>query len=168
MEGRILYKDGDIFSPNRTGHECVVCHQVNCHGVMGAGLAAQIRRMFPEVYDDYRSECEKNVKPSDLLGKVLFFSVNDNGFDYNIASIFGQDRYGRNGCFTDYNALRRAMEPIRVMATPFPAYPLTTVRIPYKMGCGLGGGDWPVVLSIIQEELVGHGIPVEIWRLKNG
>lgn len=88
-----------------------------------------------------------------------------NGFDYNIASIFGQDQYGRNGCFTDYDALRKAMEPIRVMATPFPAYPLTTVRIPYKMGCGLGGGDWSIVLSIIQEELVDRGIPVEIWRL---
>lgn len=165
MEGRILYKNGDIFSPNRTGHECVVCHQVNCQGVMGAGLAAQIRRMFPGVYDDYRKECGKAAKSSDLLGKVLFFSVKYNGFDYNISSIFGQDRYGRNGCFTDYDALRKAMEPIRVMATPFPAYPLTTVRIPYKMGCGLGGGDWSIVLSIIQEELVNHGIPVEIWRL---
>lgn len=165
MEGRILYKNGDIFSPNRTGHECVVCHQVNCQGVMGAGLAAQIRRMFPEVYDDYLKECGKIAKPSDLLGKVLFYSVKYNGFDYNIASIFGQERYGRSGCFTDYDALRRAMEPIRVMATPFPAYPLTTARIPYKMGCGLGGGDWSVVLSIIQEELVDHGIPVEIWRL---
>ena len=23
MEGRILYEDGDVFSPNRTGHECL-------------------------------------------------------------------------------------------------------------------------------------------------
>ena len=76
MEGRILYKDGDILSPNHTGHECVVCHQVNCQGVMGAGLAAQIRRMFPGVYEDYRRECEKVAKPSDLLGKVLFYGVN--------------------------------------------------------------------------------------------
>jgi len=51
------------------------------------------------------------------------------------------------------------------MATPFPAYPLTTVRIPYKIGCGLGGGDWSIVSRIIQEELVDKGIPVEIWRL---
>ena len=97
--------------------------------------------------------------------KVLFYGVKYNGYDYNIASIFGQEYYGRNGCFTDYDALRRAMEPIRVMATPFPAYPLTTVRIPYKMGCGLGGGDWSIVSRIIQEELVDKGIPVEIWRL---
>jgi len=165
MEGRLLYKDGDIFSPNRTGHECVVCHLVNCRGVMEHGLAAQIRKMFPTAYQEYRRKCERTSSPSDLLGEVVFTGVKYNGFDYNIASIFGQVNHSRNGSDTDYDALRKAMEPIRVMATPFPAYPLTTVRFPYKMGCGFGSGDWSIVLQIIQEELVDQGIPVEIWRL---
>ena len=75
MEGRILYKDGDIFSPNRTGHECVVCHQVNCQGVMGAGLAAQIRRMFPGVYDDYRREYGKAANISIRRPSFYFYCI---------------------------------------------------------------------------------------------
>ena len=39
----LKFYDGDIFSPNKTGHELIVCHQVNCKGVMGAGLALQVR-----------------------------------------------------------------------------------------------------------------------------
>lgn len=34
--------------------EIVICHQVNCQGVMGAGLAKQIRIRWPEVYVDYK------------------------------------------------------------------------------------------------------------------
>ena len=29
-----------------------ICHQVNCQGVMGSGIAKQIRERWPEVYKD--------------------------------------------------------------------------------------------------------------------
>lgn len=154
---------GDIFSPNRTGHEIIVCHQVNCRGVMGAGLAKQIRDRFPIAYTMYQRECRSVSQSADLLGKVLFIPVQYHGFDFTIANIFSQDGYGRDRCYTDYEALREAFRPIRTMAEPLPARALTTVRIPYKMGCGLAGGSWEIVEKIIDEELVDKGIPVQIW-----
>ena len=90
--------------------------------------------------------------------------MNYNGYDYTIVSIFGQVRYGRGRCFTDYQALRKAFQAIRCMATPLPARPLTRVRIPYRLGCGLAGGDWNIVKSIIQEELLDYDVIVEIWK----
>lgn len=156
---------GDILSPNTTGHEVIVCHQVNCRGVMGAGLAKQIRGLFPMLYDYYRDMCMRH-HPEELLGETLYYAVNYRGYDYTIANIFGQVSYGHGGCYTDYEALRKAFRKMRAMiCTYFGIRPATRIRIPYKMGCGLGGGDWDTVLKIIQEELIDHHIYVEIWRL---
>lgn len=155
---------GDIMSPNRTGQEVLVCHQVNCMGVMGAGLAKQLRDLFPQMYQSYKALCDRTPDKHTLLGQIDTYPVNYNGYDYTIVSIFGQERYGRGGRFTDYNALRKAFQTIHGMASPLPARVSTRVRIPYRLGCGLAGGDWNVVMSIIQEELLDHDIIVEIWK----
>ena len=49
------YKNKSLLdlSPN-----IVICHQVNCQGVMGAGIAKQIRARWPEVYEDYKKTIE--------------------------------------------------------------------------------------------------------------
>lgn len=157
-------KTGDILSPNKTGHDVLVCHQVNCMGVMGAGLAKQLRTKFPSMYQSYKAFCDNAKDRRSLLGGIDIHPVNYNGYDYTIVSIFGQETYGRGKCHTDYQALRKAFQTIRTMAMPLPARPLTRVRIPYRMGCGLAGGDWSIVSSIIQEELLNHDIIVEIWK----
>lgn len=164
MEGSIIYNDGDIFSPNRTGHECVVCHLVSSKGVLLAGVGAQIHKLFPDAYKDYVRACSLAAEPSDLLGKVLFYGVKHNGFDYNIASIFGLNDANQGNDHTNLDSLRKAMEPIRVMATPLPARTLTTVRIPYKFGFDLTDDEWENIYRMIQEELIDQGIPVEIWK----
>ena len=155
---------GDIMSPNQTGHEVLVCHQVNCMGVMGEGLAKQLRDLFPKMYLSYKTTCDRTSDKHTLLGQIDTYPVNYNGYDYTIVSIFGQERYGRSGCFTDYDALRKAFQTIRSLASPLPARPATRVRIPYRIGCGLAGGDWNIVKSLIQEELLDHNIIVEIWE----
>ena len=33
--------------------EDIICQQVNCKGVMGAGLAKQIKEKYPEVFESY-------------------------------------------------------------------------------------------------------------------
>ena len=97
---------GDILSKNITGHELIVCQQVNCKGVMGAGLAKQIRNQFPRLYEKYRQKCLTTRNSKELLGEVQFyFTYGDQpGMDFVIANIFGQDGYGRDKCYTDYNA----------------------------------------------------------------
>ena len=160
----VIEMSGDILSPNLTGHEVLVCHQVNCMGVMGAGLAKYLCNLFPGLLPAYQSVC-KRYKAEELLGTTYYYPVNYNGFDYVIANIFGQVRYGRDRCYTNYDALRQAFRSMRTMTgTYYGIRPSTRIRIPYRMGCGLAGGNWTVVQSIIQEELVDHGIIVEIWK----
>lgn len=148
--------NGNILTPNTEERGVIVCHQVNCKGVMGAGLARQVKELHPDVFELYKDKCIQIAAGIGGLGDVQFCSaVADVG--YLVANVFGQYGYGHGKQYTDYAALRKAFERITM---GFPTY---TIRIPYMMGCGLGGGDWAVVSQIIEETLVEKGVDVEIW-----
>ena len=42
--------DGDILNAS----EYILAHQVNCMGIMGSGIAKQIKDKYPEVFEQYR------------------------------------------------------------------------------------------------------------------
>ena len=125
----------------------VIVQQVNCQGVMGAGLAKKIADKWPEVKESYVSFC-KARDPSDLLGKVVFCKV-DAGL--MVASVFGQIFYGSANrmIYTRYVGLG---EGFRLLAASKQRSGLP-VYIPYGIGCGLAGGDWHVVSALIEQEL---------------
>lgn len=115
-------------------------HQVNCQGVMGAGLAYRMRSKYSGLYHSYRSYHAKAAEAGDisqLLGKVQPFKVNEN---LTILNLFGQLWHGTDRRHTDYKALATIAKKMRGRdITPY---------LPYKMGCGLGGGDWDIVQDI--------------------
>lgn len=125
----------------------IICHQVNCRGVMNSGLARGIRNTFKGVYDSYMEKYrEHENNPEILLGRVQFVRpINNN--KVLVANIFGQLNYGRNGVYTDLNALEKAFKMIRDMCFPYPIY------IPYGIGCGLGGAKWEDVSKLIETYL---------------
>ena len=53
----IEYIEGDLLKTNVE----VIIHQTNCKGVMGAGIALQIKNNYPEVFKYYVYFC-KSVK----------------------------------------------------------------------------------------------------------
>lgn len=135
--------------------EDVICHQVNCMGVMGSGLAKQIRNKYPEVYPSYIKYCKgcKDNDPKNLLGEVQTIPCSDGKI---IANLFGQYRYGRDKQYTDYNALKTSLEGILQVAKMFN----DTIAIPYNLGCGLAGGDWNIVYKIIEEVFEDYDVTI--------
>jgi len=131
--------------------ENIICQQVNCKKVMGSGLAKQIRTKYPEVYQSYKKFCESE---KELLGEVNSVVVQDKATNrtYIILNIFGQDGYGRDKQYTDYNALKRAFKRIydNLNISGMPFYGMS-IAIPYNFGCGLAGGNWNIVYKIIEE-----------------
>jgi ribA/ribD-fused uncharacterized protein len=117
----------------------IICHQVNCKGVMGAGLAKCIRDRWPQVYTDYMAAYKQGRLQ---LGAVIWTQVGDGLW---VASLCGQDGYGRQKdiVYTNYDALKTCL--LTVEATKvFP------VAIPKGMSCTLANGDWATVVQIIQ------------------
>lgn len=117
----------------------IIVHQVNCQGVMGAGIALAIRKKWPIVYDRYRKFKFK-------LGQIQVIQVKPGLW---VCNLVGQDRYGRDKCYTDYKAVREGFQKLNVWAfvRNLPIY------IPKGMGCNLAGGDWKIVCKLISEEL---------------
>lgn len=122
----------------------LICHQVNCRGKMGAGLAKGIKKKYPKVYKEYMKQYDNgNLK----LGTISIIPVSPKLTVINIAA---QDKYGRDKRYTDYKALRKCLKEIK---TFIDKWNLSEVYFPYKMGCNLGGGDWTIVKAIIEKQI---------------
>ena len=120
----------------------VICHQVNCQGVMGSGIAKQVREKYPWVYGEYKDFCYF-YQPSELLGFCLITYIDET---HMIANLFGQEKFGYDGkCYTNYDGLRNALKQLNK------GHPDKTIAIPYLMGCHRGGGDWNIVYKMIEE-----------------
>ena len=121
----------------------VICHQVNCQGVMGSGVAKQVREKYPWVYAEYKEACSSDNACHDLLGWAQCVYINEY---QKIANIFAQENFGYDGkCYTDYEALKYGLEDVRDWHIN------KTIAIPYLMGCHRGGGDWNVVYEMVEE-----------------
>lgn len=138
----------------------VICHQTNCQGVMGGGIALQIKNKWPEVYSEYRRHCD-SVNPSSLLLGSCFLVVAVDGTI--VANLFGQDGFGRDKCYTNYTALKLAFKDL---VDNCKAFGYRRIGIPYGIGCGLAGGDWNKVFMMINEIFIPTYFEVEIWKLE--
>ena len=128
-----------------------IVQQVNCKGVMGAGLARQIRAKWPGIYAPYAEICRN--KGAQALGTMFPYATPDNG--PVICNCFAQDGYGRDKQYTSYEHLRESLLQAKKYAS-IPEYFLgarvpKSMGIPYGLGCGLAGGDWNVVYNIIND-----------------
>ena len=77
--------DGDLFDTTAP----IICHQVNCQGRMGSGVAKQVRAKYPAAYRQYMYLCG-DKSSSELLGHAQFVY----GTDKIVVNMFAQDRYG--------------------------------------------------------------------------
>lgn len=151
----IEVRNGDILE---SGADIIV-HQVNCMGAFGAGVAGQIRKKWPDVYEEYKKACDNHYDwPVALLGSAQFVSASPFTI---VANCFGQLTYGRkNERYTDYMALSESLQTVRDYATP----DCQTIAIPYGIGCGLGGGNWNIVERIIEKTFEDYKGKVVIYK----
>jgi O-acetyl-ADP-ribose deacetylase (regulator of RNase III) len=147
----IIYRDGNLLDST---DDCWA-HQVNCKGVMGAGVAKAISDKFPEVKERYM---EIHRSSGWKLGMCCGVFVGNPKVIFNMAA---QEDYGRsqNTLRTNYEALRKCFGTAFTFMDKF--Y-LRTLSIP-RIGCGLAGGDWNIVENLIKEELEPYGITVTVW-----
>ena len=112
-------------------------------GVMGSGVAAQVKRRFPDAYAQYTEYCvEHRHNRIAMLGQVQFCPVKrfpDGTPQVYVANLFAQYNYGRkNALYTDYEALKQCLTTL----ADFASENNYTIAIPYRIGCDRGGGDW--------------------------
>lgn len=137
-----------------------ICHQVNCKGRMGSGVAKQIRAKYPEVYSAYLKLCNEGNESDSFwtFGQSQFVQCDDGKV---VINMFAQSSYGYDGAlYTDYGAFQSCLLNIK---RNVPAGEI--IAMPYLIGCGLGGGDWEKISGLI-ETILSDTHHVELWRLK--
>ena len=139
----------------------LIAHGVNCQGVMGSGVARALFEKWPRVkdmYHDYFNEFNAGPNGENFLGSIDVFPVGDNGM--YVANCFTQQYYGGGDRqYVDYQAVLECMEGLRQVCDDFG---LTEIAMP-KIGCGLAGGDWNMVKSIL--DYVFEDITVKVYVL---
>ena len=176
METKIV--DGDLFNT-----ECqVIAHQVNCIGVMGSGVAKEVKRLYPNAFKEYCSLVSS--MDHQVLGGCLLVDCGDK----YIASLFGQYSYRGDNTYTSGYVLPalnpgvndsyyNESTPVRYtnyegfymsltrLRTDMNKLGLKSVAFPYKIGSDRGGADWNVILSMINSVFSESDKEVIIYRL---
>ena len=155
----IVYKKGDLLKSDCN----VLVHQCNCKGVMGSGIAKQIRDTYPLVYEEFKKDYDRgNAK----LGNILSVEVPlSDGTTRLIINIYAQDESEpRTIRHTDYGAFAACLFKIK---DGFRYMNKREIKIgfPDHIGCGLAGGDWKIVERLIEDVFAEPEWNVEIWKL---
>lgn len=127
----------DIFKADVT----MLIHQANCFGTMGAGIARHVKQLYPGAYEADR-EYYLPVGDRGRLGNCSVYETvhRTTGKPLLIVNAYGQYHYG-GGRQTDVDSL---MQAISQAVYHYPQYS-QRIALPYKIGCGLAGGDWQEV-----------------------
>lgn len=155
----ITYLKGDLLESNVD----YICHQVNCRGRMGSGIAKQIRNKFPEVYRVYSEryeDAQRVLRSTDqMLGSTDIVQIP--GSKQRVVNMYSQRSYGYDGKrYTSYKAFRFILNELK---KDIPTD--CTIGFPKGIGCGLGGGNWAVISKMI-EEILGESHEVYIFELE--
>jgi O-acetyl-ADP-ribose deacetylase (regulator of RNase III) len=140
--------------------ETVIMHGCNAQGVMGSGVARQIRALHPIAYEVYREAYDTRtvVERGLPLGS---FSVAQDG-DRTIVNAVTQEFFGRDPdvVYVSYDAITRLCESL----AQDPRFAGVDIAIP-RIGAGLANGRWEIIEGILARALVSFVVytpPVEI------
>ena len=118
-----------------------IAHGCNAQGVMGAGIALQIKHRYPSAYSDYVDFC--NSYRRKCLGLVCASKVANGPMIYNCIT---QEYYGSDGKqYANLDAIRGCFEFINGII------PSGSVLAMPKIGAGYGGLLWEDVEQAIKE-----------------
>lgn len=134
----------------------VICHGCNTLGVMGAGLAAQIKDKYHDnVYIPYSKRC---IDSGHHLIGTNFVTLATS--ELLIVNMFTQNRVGDPYRSTSYDAVDTCFRDLAKMCRNS-IYEQNDVHIPL-IGSGLGGGQWSIISEIIKH----HTPYVNVWVYK--
>jgi O-acetyl-ADP-ribose deacetylase (regulator of RNase III) len=144
---------GDVLEVSKNSKSAVLLHQVNCQGVMGGGIAKQIKDKYPNHFIDYCCIIDHSTgQHKECLGQwfITFCEA-----DTAIVGLFGQYCFGTDKRHTNYAAFVKSLSDfIQSLCMRKDS----ELIIPKNIGCGLGGGDWNIIEQILHDVEKMYGV----------
>jgi O-acetyl-ADP-ribose deacetylase (regulator of RNase III) len=132
---------GDLLKLALQGEFDCIVHGCNCFNTFGAGIALQIKQVFPEAWEIDRNTI-KGYKAK--LGN--YTTAKSNGIV--VINAYTQFKPGYNDLQENYQAINDSMKKIAIH------FQDKKLGMPL-IGAGLAGGDWNVIKDIIKNNLEG-------------
>jgi len=147
----IKYTTGDLLEEFRNGVVETMAHCTNTCGVMGSGIALQIKNEMPAVFDAYKYHEECNGLK---LGTISYAKIGKG----IVVNLHAQNLYGYDGSrFVNYEAI---YETLRQTKEVMISKNLKTLGVPYKMACDRAGGDWRIIETMLNVIFENSGIDI--------
>ncbi len=129
----------------------IIVHGCNCQGVMGSGIAREVKNRFPMAFHEYdKVHRTRGLK----LGEICFAEVAPNKFIINANT---QDSYGGGKRFVSYDAIADSFTEVLRFAQTIEKHREVKLDIIFPaIGAGLGGGDWNIISAIIDVVIPDH------------
>ena len=141
----LQFVKGDLFLSRAQ----TLAHGCNTRGRMGAGIAVEFKRRFPEMYQDYRRRCHKNeFRPGQIC---LYTSCTP--WVLNLAT---QDSLG--GARLEY-----VQQCFQAIADSHSQSGITSLAMP-RIAAGLGGLEWDDVVALLRAILGPLPIPIVVYE----
>lgn len=160
---------GDLISMAFDGQFNIIAHGCNCQGMMGAGIALQIRQKIPgaaKADRDYKANMEKvfgYTHPFYMLGTMSKYIISPEEMLYNnspqfmVANLYTQVIGGPD--FKLEEGLIPALTKLNLI--------WRGKRIGFPMiGAGIGGGDWNEILPILTKYMKDCDVTIVEYELK--
>lgn len=128
----------------------VLVNTVNCVGVMGKGIALQYKKLYPEMFNEYKTLCNENLIQT---GKLYPYYYKENLKVLN----FPTKDHWRSPSKMEYiiNGLDWFVSNYNILGISSIAFP--------PLGCGNGGLSWDEVGPLMYNKLKDLPIDIEIY-----
>lgn len=159
--GYLHYVVGDLLNQEENK---IIAHQANCLMAMYSGIARSISNIYP---DAKQADIDFTLSAEERFGKCSSVTTTGtNGLLKMVYNLYGQFEPGVDSRKTSYEALRTAlvamMEHLHEKGID-DSY--SGIGVPYKLGCGLAGGHWPTVESILQKVAAKYDRDIYVYVL---
>jgi len=136
---------GDLLDLARQGEFDVIVHGCNCFNTMGSGIAAQIRKQYPQAY-----HADNETKSGDInkLGTYSVVTIDRDQRQFDIINAYTQYDFNRHGSRDDlfeYTAFRLILEKLARLNRRQPR----RHGLP-MIGMGLAGGDSVRIMASLE------------------
>ena len=157
------YIKGDLIKLSKEGNFDAMVYGCNCFCTMGAGIAKQVKEIFPKAYevDKKTKKGDRNKLGTYTKAEIILQIPDNKGYKthyLDVINAYTQYDYRRhndeNPC--DYGAIEKVFSQINH------DYKGKKIGIP-MIGAGLAGGDWFTIEDIVKRVTSDINIVVVEW-----
>jgi O-acetyl-ADP-ribose deacetylase (regulator of RNase III) len=125
-----------------------IAHCCNCKGVMGSGIALEIKNRIPSAYTAYKQyESLNRLKLGTVSSIVPAYQPAGFQYDHQVYNMHAQADYGYGKRQVNYEALYHCLGQVKSIMDDRQQ---KILGVPYKMACDRAGGDWRVVNAMLE------------------